>query len=73
VLLNADFYALLGRRLGPSGAVAGVALHALHHLAGAAAVPAGALRYWTSATSRSASTVSPSSWYSASTFTDQTS
>jgi GT2 family glycosyltransferase len=61
VLLNADFYALLGRRLGPRGAVAGVGLHALHHLAGAAAVPAGALRYWTSATSRSASTVSPSS------------
>jgi GT2 family glycosyltransferase len=73
VLLNADFYALLGRRLGPRGAVAGLGLHALHHLAGAAAVPAGALRYWTSATSRSASTVSPSSWYSASTFTDQTS
>jgi hypothetical protein len=73
VLLNADLYALLGRRLGPSGAVAGVGLHALHHLAGAAAVPAGALRYWTSATSRSASTVSPSSWYSASTFTDHTS
>ena len=73
VLLNADFYALLGRRLGPPGVVAGVGLHALHHLAGAAAVPAGALRYWTSATSRSASTVSPSSWYSASTFTDQTS
>ncbi len=73
VFLNADFYALLGRRVGPSGAVAGVGLHALHHLAGAAAVPAGALRYWTSATSRSASTVSPCSWYSASTFTDQTS
>ena len=73
VLLNADFYALLSRRIGPSGAVAGVGLHALHHLAGAAAVPAGALRYWTSATSRSASTVSPSSWYSASTFTDHTS
>jgi hypothetical protein len=73
VLLNADLYALLGRRLGPRGAVVGVGLHALHHLAGAAAVPAGALRYWTSATSRSASTVSPSSWYSASTLTDQTS
>jgi GT2 family glycosyltransferase len=73
VVLNADFYALLGRRLGSRGAVTGVGLHALHHLAGAAAVPAGVLRYWTSATSRSASTVSPSSWYSASTFTDQTS
>ena len=73
VLLNADLYALLGRRLGPRGAVAGVGLHALHHLAGAAAVPAGALRYWTRATSRRASTVSPSSWYSASTLTDQTS
>jgi GT2 family glycosyltransferase len=73
VLLNADFYALLARRLGPRGALAGVGLHALHHLAGAAAAPAGAVRYWTSATSRSASTVSPSSRYSASTFTDQTS
>jgi len=73
VVLNADLYALLGRRLGPRGVVAGVGLHALHHLAGAAAVPVGALRYWTSATSRSASTVSPSSWYSASTFTDHTS
>jgi glycosyltransferase involved in cell wall biosynthesis len=49
VLLNADLYALLGRRLGSRGAVAGVGLHALHHLVGAAAVPAGALRYWTDA------------------------
>jgi hypothetical protein len=73
VALNADFYALLVRRRGPGQALAGVGLHALHHLAGAAAVPAGAVRYWTSATSRSASTVSPSSRYSASTFTDQTS
>lgn len=73
VALNTSFYSLLARRRGPAEAVAGVGLHALHHLAGAAAVPAGALRYWTSATSRSASTVSPSSRYSASTLTDHTS
>jgi GT2 family glycosyltransferase len=41
VLLNRDFYALLARRRGGAEAVAGVGLHALHHLAGAAAVPAG--------------------------------
>jgi GT2 family glycosyltransferase len=73
VALNTSFYTLLVRRRGPAEAVAGVGLHALHHLAGAAAVPAGALRYWTSVTSRSASTVSPSSRYSASTLTDHTS
>jgi GT2 family glycosyltransferase len=43
VALNRPFYALLVRRLGPAAAVAGVGLHALHLLVGAAAVPAGAL------------------------------
>jgi hypothetical protein len=38
---NRDFYALLTRRLGPAGAAVGVALHALHHLTAAAAVPLG--------------------------------
>jgi GT2 family glycosyltransferase len=39
--LNAPFYALLWRRRGPRAAVAGVGLHALHHLTSVAAVPAG--------------------------------
>jgi len=39
--LNRDLYALLARRRGPAAAVLGVGLHALHHLAGAAAVPVG--------------------------------
>jgi GT2 family glycosyltransferase len=43
VLLNRDFYALLLRRQGPAGAIAGVGLHALHHATGIAAVPAGVL------------------------------
>jgi GT2 family glycosyltransferase len=41
VALNADFYALLLKRRGPAHAAAGVGLHALHHLTGAAAVPLG--------------------------------
>jgi hypothetical protein len=45
VVLNADFYALLLRRRGPADAVAGVGLHALHHLTGAAAVPLGLVEY----------------------------
>jgi GT2 family glycosyltransferase len=45
LVLNRDFYALLLRRQGPAGAVAGVGLHALHHLTGIAAVPAGVLLY----------------------------
>ena len=45
VALNARFYALLLRRLGPAGAAAGVGLHAVHHLTGAAAVSAGALAH----------------------------
>ncbi len=41
VALNLDFYRLLVRRLGTGKALAGVGLHALHHLAAVAAVPAG--------------------------------
>ena len=41
VALNARFYVLLARRRGPSMAVTGIGLHALHHLVGVAAVPAG--------------------------------
>lgn len=39
--LNRSFYGLLVRRQGPARALAGVGLHGLHHLAAAAAVPAG--------------------------------
>jgi cellulose synthase/poly-beta-1,6-N-acetylglucosamine synthase-like glycosyltransferase len=39
--LNHAFYRLLWRRQGPARAVAGVALHALHHLVGALSVPVG--------------------------------
>ena len=41
VVLNHSFYALLVRRLGLLRAVAGVALHAVHHLVGAASVVTG--------------------------------
>jgi GT2 family glycosyltransferase len=41
--LNRSFYALLVRRQGVHGAAVGVALHALHHLVGAIAVPFGIL------------------------------
>jgi GT2 family glycosyltransferase len=41
VALNHQFYFLLGRRLGPLGALAGMGLHAAHHLVALAAVPAG--------------------------------
>ncbi|MFP3899688.1 MAG: glycosyltransferase family 2 protein [Acidimicrobiia bacterium] len=39
--LNRGFYGLLARRLGPTRAAAGVALHCLHHLIAFVAVPAG--------------------------------
>lgn len=39
--LNAGFYGLLVRRLGPLQAAAGVALHGLHHLVAVAAIPVG--------------------------------
>ena len=42
VALNRSFYGLLARRRGTTQAVAGVGLHVVHHLAGAAAVPIGA-------------------------------
>ena len=45
VSLNLPFYRLLSRRCGPGVAATGIGLHALHHLAGIAAVPAGALVY----------------------------
>lgn len=45
VVLNAPFYALLLRRRGATEAVAGVGLHALHHLTAVAAVPAGILAH----------------------------
>ena len=45
VSLNASLYRLLLRRRGPAAAATGVLLHAVHHLVGAAAVPAGAAMY----------------------------
>ena len=39
--LNRSFYGLLLRRRGPIHAIAGIGLHVLHHLVGAAAVPTG--------------------------------
>jgi GT2 family glycosyltransferase len=47
VALNHRFYALLFRRSGFTAAVTGVVLHALHHLAGIAALPLGVHRYLT--------------------------
>jgi hypothetical protein len=41
VALNRDFYELLDRRQGHGRAIAGVGLHAIHHLTAAAAIPAG--------------------------------
>jgi GT2 family glycosyltransferase len=41
VALNAPFYGLLLRRRGPVQALAGIGLHALHHLTAVAAVPLG--------------------------------
>jgi GT2 family glycosyltransferase len=46
VALNRPFYGLLVRRRGPLEAGAGVALHVLHHLTSAAAVPAGIVAHW---------------------------
>lgn len=43
VALNRPFYRLLIRRRGTAESVAGVGLHALHHLVGVAAVPVGLL------------------------------
>lgn len=44
VALNARFYGLISRKRGPEVVLA-VGLHALHHLAGVAAVPAGLARF----------------------------
>lgn len=41
LVLNARFYALLARRGGPALAAAGMPLHVLHHLVGAASAPVG--------------------------------
>lgn len=43
VALNADLYALVGRRLGARGVAAAVPLHVLHQLVGIASVPVGVL------------------------------
>ncbi len=43
--LNRSFYALLVRRRGWAEAVGGIGVHALHHLAGAAAVPVGVIAH----------------------------
>ena len=43
--LNRDFYGLLARKQGPKRAATGVALHAIHHLTAAAAVPAGVIAH----------------------------
>jgi hypothetical protein len=86
VALNRPLYLLLRQR-GLGIALAGVGLHAIHHLTAAAAVPAGVAAHllgdhrqpeaagdqMVSWTSRSSSTTEPSSRYSASLFTDQTS
>jgi len=45
VLLNRPFYRLLQRRRGTAEAAVGVGLHAVHHLAGVAAVPAGVVTH----------------------------
>jgi hypothetical protein len=45
VTLNRRFYGLLLCRLGPSRSLAGVVLHALHHVVGVAAVPIGVVRH----------------------------
>ena len=76
VALNPALYRLLAARLGPVAAVACVPLHALHLVTAAASVPLG-LAYAAASpasSSKSApSTAPPSSRYSASLFTDQTS
>ena len=41
LVVNRDFYRLVGRRRGPAAAVAAFGLHLVHHLASATAVPVG--------------------------------
>jgi hypothetical protein len=55
VALNRSFYGLLVKRGGRLAAVAGVGLHAVHHLTGVAAVPAGLVRHVVGRTTRSRS------------------
>jgi hypothetical protein len=43
--LNARFYGLVARKRGRTQAVASAGLHAVHHLAGMAAVPLGVARF----------------------------
>jgi hypothetical protein len=45
LVLNHSFYRLLLRRRGPTGAIAGVPLHVVHHLVGLASVPAGTRKH----------------------------
>jgi len=45
VVLNRDLYALVARRRGVGEAVAGVALHVVHHLTSVAALPLGAASF----------------------------
>jgi hypothetical protein len=45
VALNAPFYKLVARKRGPAQAVVAVGLHAVHHLAGVAAIPLGVLQF----------------------------
>ena len=45
VALNRDFYGLLAHRQGRKRAAAGIGLHAIHHVTGAAAVPAGVVAH----------------------------
>lgn len=45
VALNAPFYGLLVRRLGPAEAALGVGLHVVHHVTAAIAVPIGVAAY----------------------------
>ena len=45
LVLNRSFYSLLARRRGRLEAVAGVGLHAVHHLTAAAAIPAALVRH----------------------------
>ena len=45
VTVNRSFYGLLLRRRGGTTTIAGVGLHALHHLVSIAAIPFGIRRY----------------------------
>jgi GT2 family glycosyltransferase len=58
--LNASFYKLIARKRGPAQAAAGVGLHAIHHLAGVAAVPLGVARFLSDALNRAAADSPPS-------------